>query len=193
MPHRFRSLALALSTTLLACTGPTLAEVAVGQAAPDFRLKDLDGNEVALADLQGKVVVLEWANPNCPFWKRNADQKTMVTTFRAPASTETGAAAAIGGRSAAPPSVTPHSPQKLSPGSFGVPQAGHGAARRAPQPPQNLRPGRFSWPHAAQRIPSAMQSRSVPQPVPREIAPARRRDATRGASRPSRRTPSGSL
>lgn len=81
MPHRFRSLALALATTLLACTGPTLAEVAVGQAAPDFRLKDLDGNEVALADLQGKVVVLEWANPNCPFWKRHADQKTMVTTL----------------------------------------------------------------------------------------------------------------
>ncbi|GMU66793.1 MAG: thioredoxin family protein [Acidobacteriota bacterium] len=81
MPRRrLRSVALALAATLLACTGPTLAEVAVGQAAPDFRLKDLDGNEVALADLAGKVVVLEWANPNCPFWKRHADQKTMQST-----------------------------------------------------------------------------------------------------------------
>lgn len=78
--HRLRSVALALAATLLACTGPTLAEVAVGQAAPDFRLKDLDGNDVALADLAGKVVVLEWANPNCPFWKRHADQKTMQAT-----------------------------------------------------------------------------------------------------------------
>lgn len=80
MPRRFRTLALALATTLLACSAPTLAEVAVGEAAPDFRLKDLDGNEVALADLKGKIVVLEWANPNCPFWKRHADQKTMQTT-----------------------------------------------------------------------------------------------------------------
>lgn len=80
MTRRFRTIALALATTLLACSAPTLAEVAVGDAAPDFRLKDLDGNEVALSELAGKTVVLEWANPNCPFWKRHADQKTMQTT-----------------------------------------------------------------------------------------------------------------
>ena len=62
------------------CGGPSLAELAVGQPAPDFRLRDLDGREVALADLEGKLVVLEWANPNCPFWRGHAGRRTMVTT-----------------------------------------------------------------------------------------------------------------
>lgn len=36
-------------------------------AAPDFTLKDLDGNQVSLASFRGKTVVLEWFNPGCPF------------------------------------------------------------------------------------------------------------------------------
>lgn len=39
----------------------------VGQAAPDFQLQDLDGKTVKLSDFKGKVVVLEWFNPGCPF------------------------------------------------------------------------------------------------------------------------------
>jgi len=42
---------------------------AVGKAAPDFTLKDLDGHAVSLASFRGKVVVLEWFNPGCPFVK----------------------------------------------------------------------------------------------------------------------------
>lgn len=42
----------------------------VGKAAPAFSLTDLDGNTVSLADFKGKVVVLEWTNPNCPFVQR---------------------------------------------------------------------------------------------------------------------------
>jgi peroxiredoxin len=38
-----------------------------GAPAPDFTLKDLDGKSVHLADLKGKLVVLEWFNPECPF------------------------------------------------------------------------------------------------------------------------------
>lgn len=42
---------------------------AVGEKAPDFELKDLDGNVVRLSALAGKTVVLEWFNPGCPFVK----------------------------------------------------------------------------------------------------------------------------
>lgn len=48
------------------------AEVAASEAtpasvAPAFSLTDLDGNTHNLADYAGKVVVLEWFNPGCPF------------------------------------------------------------------------------------------------------------------------------
>jgi len=45
-------------------------EAEVGKAAPAFSLTDLNGNTVSLADFKGKVVVLEWTNPNCPFVQR---------------------------------------------------------------------------------------------------------------------------
>lgn len=38
-----------------------------GQTAPDFTLPSASGNEVSLADYQGKWVVLEWINHGCPF------------------------------------------------------------------------------------------------------------------------------
>lgn len=41
--------------------------VSVGDAAPDFLLKDITGKTVKLSDLKGKTVVLEWTNPGCPF------------------------------------------------------------------------------------------------------------------------------
>jgi peroxiredoxin len=44
-------------------------ELQVGAKAPDFTLPDLDGNAVQLSSFQGKVVVLEWFNPGCPFVK----------------------------------------------------------------------------------------------------------------------------
>lgn len=47
---------------------PAPANVAqVGQAAPDFELKDLNGKSFKLSALKGKTVVLEWYNPECPF------------------------------------------------------------------------------------------------------------------------------
>jgi len=48
-------------------TETTLSLTEVGQPAPAFTLTDLDGNPVSLADQRGKVVVLEWFNPQCPY------------------------------------------------------------------------------------------------------------------------------
>jgi peroxiredoxin len=58
-----------LAALLLALTAAPLAATAaeVGQPAPDFTLTDLDGKPVRLADFKGKIVVLEWFNPGCPF------------------------------------------------------------------------------------------------------------------------------
>ena len=48
----------------------TMAKVAVvGQPAPDFTLTSTTGEQVKLSQLKGKVVVLEWFNPDCPFVK----------------------------------------------------------------------------------------------------------------------------
>ncbi len=41
--------------------------LAAGAEAPAFTLTDTDGKTHNLADYKGKVVVLEWFNPECPF------------------------------------------------------------------------------------------------------------------------------
>lgn len=48
----------------------------VGELAPDFTLKDLDGNDVTLSKIEG-VRVLEWVNPDCPFVQRHYKAGTM--------------------------------------------------------------------------------------------------------------------
>lgn len=53
------------------------AGVEVGQKAPDFKLQDQHGNTVALSDFAGKVRVLEWTNPDCPFVQRHYRAGTM--------------------------------------------------------------------------------------------------------------------
>ena len=50
----------------LLLAAPALA-AEVGKPAPDFALPDLDGRTVRLSDHRGKMVVLEWFNPGCPF------------------------------------------------------------------------------------------------------------------------------
>lgn len=55
-----------LLLSLVALASPALA-AEVGQPAPDFTLRDLDGNVHKLSDHKGKIVVLEWFNPGCPY------------------------------------------------------------------------------------------------------------------------------
>jgi peroxiredoxin len=43
------------------------AQATVGDSAPTFTLPDLDGDTHSLSDFEGKYVVLEWLNFECPF------------------------------------------------------------------------------------------------------------------------------
>jgi peroxiredoxin len=65
------------AATMIAAAVPAAAAVAVGEAAPGFTLMDTAGNKVSLSDFEGKVVVLEWLNPDCPFVQRHYKADTM--------------------------------------------------------------------------------------------------------------------
>lgn len=60
-----------------AAAEPTLTAT-VGEPAPSFTLTDQAGNEHSLADLRGKIVVLEWINPQCPYVQRHYGAGTMT-------------------------------------------------------------------------------------------------------------------
>ncbi|MFY1830905.1 thioredoxin family protein [Myxococcus fulvus] len=61
---------------------PALADAEVGKPAPAFTLKDEAGKEHSLSKYKGKVVVLEWTNPECPFVKRHYEADTMANTLK---------------------------------------------------------------------------------------------------------------
>ena len=75
--HRNLRIPLLALTLLSLAAVPAFAGSAVGETAPAFNLKGADGKAYSLADYKGKVVVLEWVNPNCPFSDRHAREKTM--------------------------------------------------------------------------------------------------------------------
>jgi peroxiredoxin len=66
--RRSFSASLALTPWAAALMSPAhAATAAVGQAAPDFSAVDTAGKSHKLSDFKGKLVVLEWTNPGCPF------------------------------------------------------------------------------------------------------------------------------
>ncbi len=54
-----------------------LSHAELGQPAPDFKLVDLEGREHKLSSYRGKIVVLEWFNPACPFVQYAYDKGPM--------------------------------------------------------------------------------------------------------------------
>jgi len=69
---------VALSVCWAADSGaPTVA--AIGSSASPFSLQNQDGKIVNLSDFSGKIVVLEWTNPECPFVQRHYQAHTMTT------------------------------------------------------------------------------------------------------------------
>ncbi|MET0387795.1 MAG: redoxin family protein [Polyangiales bacterium] len=69
--NRFGALAAVLAGGVLLASpllaAPQAASAVIGKPAPDFTLRDTDGQTVSLHDLRGKTVILEWFNPDCPF------------------------------------------------------------------------------------------------------------------------------
>ena len=66
------------ATTAAPATAPAPAPLAeVGKPAPDFTLTDYEGKAHHIADYRGKVVVLEWFNPECPFVKASHTQGSL--------------------------------------------------------------------------------------------------------------------
>ena len=75
---RIRKTLLGIAALSLVALPAFAASGAVGDAAPAFSLKGVDGKTYSLADFKGKTVVLEWVNPNCPVSNRHATEKTMT-------------------------------------------------------------------------------------------------------------------
>jgi len=63
------AVAAALAIAAAAVAGQT--PPAIGDPAPAFTLKSIDGQSHSLADYKGKIVVLEWTNPGCPVVQRH--------------------------------------------------------------------------------------------------------------------------
>jgi peroxiredoxin len=66
-----------LCACLAAASGAALANVAAGQAAPDFTLTDIGGKPQQLSSYKGKYVVLEWFNSECPFVQKHYESGNM--------------------------------------------------------------------------------------------------------------------
>ena len=62
---------IVLSALVGVLTLVTVHAADVGAGAPMFTAKDAKGATVSLAELRGKVVVLEWLNFDCPFVKKH--------------------------------------------------------------------------------------------------------------------------
>ena len=61
-------IAMAVFTGSAGTPVPSTAEI--GKPAPAFTLTDIAGKSHQLSDFKGKLVVLEWTNPGCPFVQR---------------------------------------------------------------------------------------------------------------------------
>jgi AhpC/TSA family len=80
----------AIAANSLVCTlfvfSSQVTAATIGQTAPNFSAKDVDGKSVSLADYKGKTVVLEWVNPGCPYVRKHYDAGNMQGTQKMAAS-----------------------------------------------------------------------------------------------------------
>ena len=68
---------LLLTSALVIWTGASAIAATVGEPAPVFTATDIQGVEHTLTDFQGKTVILEWNNPECPYVVKHYDSGNM--------------------------------------------------------------------------------------------------------------------
>ena len=73
----FKQLICAAFFTASVAFSASAAEV--GHPAPAFKVDDIAGKEQSLDKYKGKIVVLEWTNPECPFVKKHYGAGNMQT------------------------------------------------------------------------------------------------------------------
>jgi hypothetical protein len=73
---QFILLAAALATAVPVAQ----AAAEVGKPAPDFTLTDIAGKTHKLSDYKGKIVVIEWVNPECPIVVKHYNSQNMQGT-----------------------------------------------------------------------------------------------------------------
>jgi peroxiredoxin len=77
-----RSLLLGSAALALAPTAVLASSADLGKAAPAFSALDSNGKTWSLADLKGKVVVLETMNQDCPYVRKHYNATNMQTQQR---------------------------------------------------------------------------------------------------------------
>lgn len=75
---------LGLIGAALGMTAGTLDEgkVKLGEKAPNFTLTDTNGQERSLSDYKGRIVVIEWINPECPDVRHCYQSKAMQGAYK---------------------------------------------------------------------------------------------------------------
>jgi hypothetical protein len=58
-------------------SGPAVASVATGAAAPAFSIQDANGQTRTLSEFAGRTVVLEWTNYACPYVRKHYQSGNM--------------------------------------------------------------------------------------------------------------------
>lgn len=69
-----------LAALLLWTVASTAPALTAGDKAPDFELADYEGKKHKLSEHKGKIVVLEWTSPACPFTLEHYERRTMIKT-----------------------------------------------------------------------------------------------------------------
>lgn len=72
---------LLLFFCLTMLSGSLYADLVLGLKVPDFQGQDLQGKKHRLSDYAGKIVVLEWSSPECPYSRRYYENGTLDSLY----------------------------------------------------------------------------------------------------------------